>query len=336
MRISSSCHASSSVIVWAPGAPSSSFAKEQNRHDATQTLVTSMRMLRLKYVRSPCRRSRTSLASWPTATQSGWRKSASAVVGGQALARRDLAANGVDHPGDLLRRTAACGRHAVTKPSSSRRLTQICGLEARLLAHDAELLVLGAWAVRACSRSARELVGAEAEGDLRELEPAACPVDPHADAAGPEMRATATSRRSSSPVSVVRRAESRRLGASAAAGRRVDAHLVADLLRAHAVRERADGEQVGGARGASTRGRRSSRARSPRLEDVAEPGRDRWRCRPVRSSSTPIVASSSCSSPRWSRMRPTTVSIASSRVVGLARRTTASRAGRSRRGGRAA
>ena len=32
----------------APGAPSSSLAKEQNRHEATQTLVTSSRMLRLK------------------------------------------------------------------------------------------------------------------------------------------------------------------------------------------------------------------------------------------------------------------------------------------------
>src|SRR6185312_16510536 len=30
-----------------------------------------MRMLRLKYVRSPCRRSRTVFASWPTATTSG-------------------------------------------------------------------------------------------------------------------------------------------------------------------------------------------------------------------------------------------------------------------------
>ncbi len=71
MRISSSRHASSSLIVWAPGAPSSSFAKEQKRHEATQTFVTSMRMFRLKYVRSPWSRSRTSLASCPTATTSG-------------------------------------------------------------------------------------------------------------------------------------------------------------------------------------------------------------------------------------------------------------------------
>ncbi len=48
IRFCSSAHASSTFIVCAPGAPSSSFAKEQNRHEATQTLVTSMRMLRLK------------------------------------------------------------------------------------------------------------------------------------------------------------------------------------------------------------------------------------------------------------------------------------------------
>ena len=71
MRASSSAHASSTFMVWAPGVPSSSLANEQNRHEATQTLVTSTRMFRLKKVRSPWRRSRTWLASRPTATTSG-------------------------------------------------------------------------------------------------------------------------------------------------------------------------------------------------------------------------------------------------------------------------
>jgi hypothetical protein len=48
MRTSSSRQASSRLMVRAPGDPSSSFANEQKRHEATQTFVTSSRMLRLK------------------------------------------------------------------------------------------------------------------------------------------------------------------------------------------------------------------------------------------------------------------------------------------------
>ena len=49
----------------------SSLANEQNRHEASQTFVASIRMLRLKYVRSPCRRSRSGFASRPSASKSG-------------------------------------------------------------------------------------------------------------------------------------------------------------------------------------------------------------------------------------------------------------------------
>src|SRR5258708_4379324 len=76
IRISSSRHASSRRMVWAPGSPSLSLANEQNKHEATQTLVTSMRMLRLKYARSWWRRVRSRWASSPTAIQSGCRKRA--------------------------------------------------------------------------------------------------------------------------------------------------------------------------------------------------------------------------------------------------------------------
>ena len=55
---------------------SSSFANEQKRHEATHTFVTSMRMLRLKYVRSPWRLSRTSLRELADGEQSGSRNSA--------------------------------------------------------------------------------------------------------------------------------------------------------------------------------------------------------------------------------------------------------------------
>jgi hypothetical protein len=113
--VSSSRHASSSFIVRAPGAPSSSFAKEQKRHDATQTLVTSTRMLRLKYVRSPCIRSRTSLASWPIATTSGCLEQRQAVLERETLGAANFLEDGVDH--GLASWTAGTSSKAWAVPS---------------------------------------------------------------------------------------------------------------------------------------------------------------------------------------------------------------------------
>jgi len=88
--------ASAWVMVYAPVSPSLRRANEQNMQLATQTLVALMCRLRLKYVRSPCSRSRTSLASAATIDQVGVLVQGHAVVEGQRLSGAHLVADAVE------------------------------------------------------------------------------------------------------------------------------------------------------------------------------------------------------------------------------------------------
>ena len=155
-----------------------------------------MRMLRLKYVRSPWSRSRTSLASWPTATTSGWRKSATPSSNDEALAaRRTFCRDGFE------RHVASCARldrrrrgprrrrrRPATRPSALRRAPRARAASSAATRHALPLPTFSArrrrWAGRACWRCGpTSSLAPKPERDLRELEPAARPVDPDARAA---------------------------------------------------------------------------------------------------------------------------------------------------------
>ena len=297
MRASSSRHASSSFIVCAPGAPSSSFANEQKRHDATQTFVTSIRMFRLKYVRSPWSRSRTSLASWPTATTSGCRKSATPSSNESRSPARTFSAiassvtwppaacSGACATSTLARRRATktararLARRALRAPCASRP-----GPASRALFLPTPRARRRRWAARACSAMRPgELVGAEAERDLRELEPASRPVDAHARRARPgdardgDLAQELEPRELLSPSGGARRRRRSPLGG---ARRCRCARRRPTSSRAHAVGERAEREQsalaqsAASVRAASTQSRaRRARERRRRGPPRRSPGR---------------------------------------------------------------
>src|ERR1700690_846693 len=247
MRASSSRHASSICIVCAPGAPSSSLANEQKRHDATHTLVTSMRMFRLKYVRSPANRSRASLASRPTATTSGSRKRARPSSNDRRSPARSFwtIASIIDFL--LYRHRLVDGLHravganeygnapgAADEPCKLPLLYDVRRLHARPLT-DAGELAVGERKSAFAGDVARKLVGAEAERHLRELEPAARPVD--ANARGGRPRHTSDGDRAEQlqacevALGLVQYDHARRPFRR----RCVDADLVADFLFSHAV-----------------------------------------------------------------------------------------------------
>ena len=138
-------------------------ANEQNMQLASQTLVALMCRLRLKKVRSPCSRSRTSLASAPTSSRFGCGRAPRrprATAARASRACRGCAASAVTGPPPRARRRAE---------ALARRQPRAADQGRRLLAGQRRVVGVGAEAQRALGHDRRpQLVGAEPERHLRE------------------------------------------------------------------------------------------------------------------------------------------------------------------------
>ena len=132
---------------------------------ASHTLVALMCMLRLKKVRSPCSRSRTSLASVPTSSRFGCSYSATPSSSDSGSPARTLSRMAAKrHGGHLLQRAVG---HAF-----ARQQARAAEQRDRFLARQRRVVGVGAQAQRALGDDRREqLVGAEAERHLREARP---------------------------------------------------------------------------------------------------------------------------------------------------------------------